>query len=95
MKRYRKMIPLATVTEKMIKENDNPEFRKALLKALPKKIFGEAIATNITQVDVLDTCLQITIPNDTWRNELTKRKRMILEKAREIHDSIQKIDLIP
>jgi len=95
MKRYRKMIPLRAVTEQIVKDNQNPDFRKALLKALPKKIFGEAIAANIESVEVRDACLRMTVPSDSWRRELSGRKAMILEKAREIHQPLDRIELVP
>lgn len=95
MKRYRRMIPLGAVTEQLVKDNQNPEFRKALLKTLPKKIFGEAIAANIKSVEIGDGCLTMRVPSDSWRHELSGRKAMILEKAREIHQPIDRIELIP
>lgn len=95
MKRYRRMMSLDKVTDALIQNNQNPEFRMGLLKSLPTKIFGETIARVIEDVRFEDGVLYLKVPDETWRKELKKQIGLVHKEARQIHANVSKIVFCP
>lgn len=93
MKRKRRMVTLGSLADDFIKNTDNLEFQKSLLRGLPTKLYGKAIAAQVTEIRVEDGFLILRIPDDSWRKELGERKQLLLHKAREIYGPLKGVYL--
>lgn len=94
MKRYRRMMPIGSLTDTMIKQNHSEPFREAVLLGIPAKVLGPEIAQRIAKVEVVENSLLIHIPDEAWRKELSGRKSLILRKAREVLTTIQRVEMV-
>jgi len=95
MKRFRRFVSLSTVTEQLSKESDSNEFRDALLKSLPQRIFGQTLAAHIDDVSIEGKKLHLVVSDPTWRKEIQKNRRMLLEKVKSVHPDLIGIMVSP
>lgn len=96
MKRLRRLSSIQHIHSRLFAEHHHhSSFQKALLKAVPVRLFGRAVASHIEKIAIEGTLVRIKIPDSLWRAELTKHKSLLLEKIREYHPGIKTLVITP
>ena len=88
------MVSLADLTARFTKDHAQPEYREALIAALPTSTFGKAVASQITELSVEGTTLVLKVPDAAWRLELAKHKIRLMIKVREILPEVRNLSII-
>ena len=95
MKRYRRMMPLGSLTDSLVEKNDDPGFREAVLLGLPARVLSPDIASKIASAEIVDNHLVLHIPDEAWRKEIGRHRKRLLEAARKILAHIEGVKTTP
>ncbi len=88
------MVPLTEMTARFQQAHDTPELRAALLEALPKKLFGPAVAAHIAGVRQAGDCLILAVPEKLWQQELHRHGRRLLARARAVEPRLRRVEIV-
>ena len=91
--RFKKMVSLDQVTDRMYRESDDGNFKQAMLTALPAQLFGPTVASRIKAVRLQGHTLVLTVKDPTWKRELDKCRASLTAKVRDAHPSICKVEI--
>lgn len=88
MKRFRRIMSLDKVTEALARESSSMEFRDALVKSLPSRIFGETMAAHIDDAYISGKKLHLVVSDPIWRKEIQKNRGRLVDKVRAVHPQL-------